>query len=76
MKKALNVLLVFGWMAAACFAYSTPVWAANEKSVNSAAPYEEIKVRLDKLIKAQNDTLQEFEDIKKELYIIKIRASR
>ena len=53
---------------------TTPV--KSEKPVKRDETLEEVKNRLDKLLKAQDDILKQFEDIKKELYIIKVRASR
>ena len=49
------------------------------KPAPAAAPNAdlvEVKDRLDKLLKGQDDILQRLEEMKKELYIVKIRATK
>ncbi len=47
-----------------------------EKSKNQAGTLEEIKQKLDKLLSGQEDILKQLDEVKKELYIIKVRATK
>lgn len=57
--------------------FSLTAAAAPEKTSSTAASVKgEISSKLDQIVKNDQQILKELEEIKKELYIVKIRASR
>ena len=56
--------------------FTAPIYAFSAPAENSTTAKAEISAKLDEMAKNHEMIMKELEEIKKELYIVKIRASR
>jgi len=76
-KRFMIVSAVFIAVAALLAAVSVrPIRAQDMSSSSSASGNAEVMAKLDEILKNQKDTLQQLDNVKEELKIIKIRVTQ
>ncbi len=74
MVKKFLAVTIFGILVFSPAAFSVP--ADTSTSPSPAAAKGEINAKLDQIVKNHEEIIKQLEEMQKELYIIKIRASR